>query len=175
MPQAHGQPTVYLRQRGKPYHMPRKKRHQYQIPEDLVQDWLLEYGKGRDYSISIEEVVSGIEDDSPSPEDAADSRHGRTKVLSLLKFLNERERFVILARLYGSTFERIGDILGVSRGRALQIEAKATSKLSKMVYYNDPVCPCCDGKKGWIVKPRTRFGKEMWYACRICQTAPPRD
>ena len=78
-----------------------------------------------------------VEDRSETtPEDAMNLLAQREEVRDLLEKLTERERQVISMR-YGlgdestHTLEEIGEILGVTRERVRQIEARAMEKLRK--------------------------------------------
>ena len=78
-----------------------------------------------------------VEDRSePTPEEAMNILARQEEVKELLEKLGDRERQVIRLR-YGledgrtHTLEEIGDMLGVTRERVRQIEARAMEKLRK--------------------------------------------
>lgn len=72
----------------------------------------------------------------PTPEEAMNALVQQEEVKELLETLNDRERQVIRLR-YGldeekpHTLEEIGEILGVTRERVRQLEARALEKLRK--------------------------------------------
>ena len=72
----------------------------------------------------------------PTPEEAMNALVQQEEVKELLETLGDRERQVICLR-YGlgdektHTLEEIGEILGVTRERVRQIEARALEKLRK--------------------------------------------
>ena len=72
----------------------------------------------------------------PTPEEAMNALVQQEEVKELLETLSDRERQVIRLR-YGlddekpHTLEEIGEILGVTRERVRQIEARALEKLRK--------------------------------------------
>lgn len=74
----------------------------------------------------------------PTPEEAMNALVRQEEVKELLETLGDRERKVIRLR-YGlddekpHTLEEIGEILGVTRERVRQIEAKALEKLRKNI------------------------------------------
>ena len=51
--------------------------------------------------------------------------------------LNEREKIAVSERLSGATFEELGEVLGVTRERARQIEAKAHRKIKRAARSDD--------------------------------------
>ena len=88
---------------------------------------------------SIADVVPDSK--APRPEANADKEHLRSVVQSALKSLPYRERQVIILRYglndsYDYTLEEIGRLLGVTRERVRQIEAKAIEKLRNCGCFN---------------------------------------
>lgn len=94
----------------------------------------LETPVGEDGEDSLGDMVE--DKTEATPEEAMDILVRREEVRELLESLNERERNVIALR-YGlegnetHTLEEIGDMMGVTRERVRQIEARAMDKLRK--------------------------------------------
>ena len=94
----------------------------------------LETPIGEDGEDSLEDLVE--DKTETTPEQAMNILVQREEVKELLEALNDREQEVIRLR-YGledgksHTLEEIGGILGVTRERARQIEARAMEKLRK--------------------------------------------
>lgn len=73
---------------------------------------------------------------SPSPEDQVDRHRVRTLVRREVALLSERQRVIILNRFGldgrpAMTFQELGEMLGLSRERARQIEEEAMARLRR--------------------------------------------
>lgn len=94
----------------------------------------LETPVGDDGENSLGDMVE--DKTEPTPEEAMNALVQQEEVKELLETLGDRERQVICLR-YGlgdektHTLEEIGEILGVTRERVRQIEARALEKLRK--------------------------------------------
>jgi RNA polymerase sigma factor (sigma-70 family) len=87
----------------------------------------------------------------PSPADEAEKTEQMSELRDMLRFLSYREREIIKLRYglgdgYNYTLEEVGHILGLSRDRIRQIEAKALVKLQRRAGRLQTLMP-----EGWTV------------------------
>lgn len=68
----------------------------------------------------------------PSVDEDAERAGKLANVRESLKYLSEREREILLARMDGKTLDEIGESLGVSKARVGQIEQRAVERLKRM-------------------------------------------
>jgi RNA polymerase sigma-32 factor len=97
--------------------------------------------KQRDVSLDAAEPgetpgVDRLRDGGPSPEETVmyeiDGGRARLRIREAMELLSERERWILEQRVLseqGSTLEKLGEKLGISKERVRQIEARALEKL----------------------------------------------